>query len=54
MLALSLKRQKAAIFTDLKVEYHAYENPLKNSEKIEYVGQMLMFPIIKKNNTLPH
>ncbi len=42
-----------------KVEYHAnakYENPLKISEKIVYVGQTLMYPIMKKNNgkkTLP-
>ncbi len=32
----------------LKVEYHANENSLKNSEKIAYVGQRLMYPIIKK------
>ncbi len=29
-----------------EVEYHASKNPLKNSEKIAYVGQMLMYPII--------
>ncbi len=29
-----------------KVEYH--ENALENSEKIAYVGQRLMYPIIKK------
>ncbi len=33
---------------DFKVEYDATENPLKNSEKIAYVGQRLMYPIIKK------
>ncbi len=33
----------------VKVEYHANENPLKYSEKIAYVGQRLMYPIIKKN-----
>ncbi len=32
----------------IKVEYHANENPLKYSEKIAYVGQRLMYPIIKK------
>ncbi len=32
----------------LKVEYHANENPLKKSEKIAYVSQRLMYPIIKK------
>ncbi len=32
--------------TNLKVEYHANENPLNNSEKIAYVGQRLMCPII--------
>ncbi len=31
-----------------KDEYHANENPLKNSDKIAYVGQRLMYPIIKK------
>ncbi len=33
----------------LKVEYHPYanENPLKTSEKIAYVGQSLMYPIMK-------
>ncbi len=36
-----------------KVEYHANENPLKKSEKIAYIGQRLMYPIIKNNNTLP-
>ncbi len=33
---------------DLKVEYHANENPLKKSEKIAYVGQRLMYPLIKQ------
>ncbi len=28
-----------AKFSKFKVEYHANENPLKNSEKIAYVGQ---------------
>ncbi len=36
------------LFHRVKVEYHANENPLNNSEKIEYVGQRLMYPIIKK------
>ncbi len=31
----------------LKVEYHANENLLKCFEKITYVGQRLMYPIIK-------
>ncbi len=31
-----------------KVEYHANENPLKYSEKIAYISQMLMYPIITK------
>ncbi len=31
-----------------KVEYHANENPLKNSEKIAYVDERLMYLIIKK------
>ncbi len=35
-----------------KVDYYANENPLKNSEKIAYVGQRLMYPI-KKIYTLP-
>ncbi len=35
-----------------KVEYHANENTLKNSEKIAYVGQRLMYPIIKKKSYL--
>ncbi len=30
----------------IKVEYHANENPLKNSEKMAYVDQMLMYLII--------
>ncbi len=34
--------------TVCKVEYHANENPLKNSEKTAYVGQWLMYPIKKK------
>ncbi len=32
----------------LKVEYHSNENPLKHSDKIAYIGQRLMYPIIKK------
>ncbi len=32
-----------------KVEYHANENPLTKSEKIAYIGQRLLYPIIKKN-----
>ncbi len=36
----------------LKVEYHANENQLKNSEKIVYIGERLMYPIIKNNNSL--
>ncbi len=32
----------------IKVEYHANENQLKNSEKIAYIGQRLMYSIIKK------
>ncbi len=31
-----------------KVEYDANENPLKHSEKIVYIGQRLIYPIIKK------
>ncbi len=42
------------IYEQLKVEYHANENPLKDSEKIAYVGQRLMYPIIiKKLKKLP-
>ncbi len=37
----------------VKVEYHANENPLKKSKKIAYVGQRLMYLIMKQNNTLP-
>ncbi len=35
----------------IKVEYHditEYENTLKKSEKILYVGQRLMYPIMEK------
>ncbi len=32
----------------VKVEYLANKNPLQISEKIAYVGQRLMYPIIKK------
>ncbi len=38
----------------IKVEYHLNENPLKDSEKMAYVGQRLMYLIIQKYNTLPH
>ncbi len=31
-----------------KVEFHANENPFKNSEKISYIDRRLMYPIIKK------
>ncbi len=37
---------------DIKVEYHANENPLTNSEKIAYIGQRLMYPTIKKKKQL--
>ncbi len=33
----------------IKVEYHANENPLKNSEKIAYVGQRFSVSNNKKN-----
>ncbi len=33
-----------------EVEYHANENPLKNSEKIAYFGQRLMYPLIFVEN----
>ncbi len=33
-----------------KVEHHANDNSLKISEKMAYVGQRLMYPIIKKKN----
>ncbi len=45
------------IMVFFKVEYHAdaeYQNPLKNCEKIACVGQRLLYPIMGKNNTLPH
>ncbi len=35
----------------IKVEYHAnanYENPLKHSEKLGYIGQRSMYPIMEK------
>ncbi len=50
----SLIKWITIIFTVIKVEYHVNEYPLKKSEKIEYVGQSLMNPMIKLNNTLPH
>ncbi len=34
--------------TVIKVDYHANENPLRNSENIVYNGQRLMYPIINK------
>ncbi len=40
--------QKWWLVTPFKVEYHAHENPLKHSEKIAYVGQGSMYPIMKK------
>ncbi len=40
------------IFVYFKVEYHANENPLKKSEKIAYLGQRLMYPMIKKYLTM--
>ncbi len=39
---------KSANLKLIKVENHANENPLKYSEKIEYVGHRLLYPIIKK------
>ncbi len=36
----------------ITVEYHDNENPLNNSEKIAYVGQRLVYPIIKYLTTL--
>ncbi len=33
----------------IKVEYHSNQNPLKNSEKIAYVGQGLIYPIMEIN-----
>ncbi len=33
-----------------KVEYRANENPLKILQKIAYIGQWLMYPIIKNKN----
>ncbi len=68
MLALSVTREclehpscitesliNASMFMKafFKVGYDSNENPLENSEKIEYVGLSLMYPIIKKNSTLP-
>ncbi len=41
---------------DIKVEYHAnakYQNPYQNSEKIAYIGQRLMYPIMAKK-IIPH
>ncbi len=37
---------------DIKVKYHANENPLNILKKIAYVGQKLMYPIIKKQKKL--
>ncbi len=37
---------------NIKVEYHANENLLQNSEKIAYVGQRLMNPIKKRYLTM--
>ncbi len=36
----------------IKVEYPANEIALQNSEKIAFVGQRLMYPIIKKQKYL--
>ncbi len=36
----------------LKVEYRGNEYPLKNSEKIAYVGQRLIYLIIKNKLTM--
>ncbi len=47
---LTFLKHRQPIF---KVEYHATENPLKHSEKIAYIGQRLLYPIIKENNPLP-
>ncbi len=33
----------------LKVEYNANQNSLKHCEKIAYVDQRFMYPMIKKN-----
>ncbi len=41
----------------IKVECHAdaeYKNPLTKIEKIASVGRRLFYPIMEKNNTLPH
>ncbi len=38
------------IILRFKVAYYANENPLKKSEKIAYVYQRLMYPIIIKKN----
>ncbi len=38
-------------FVSIKVEYNANGNPLKNSEKIAYVGQGLIYPIITKSTS---
>ncbi len=37
-----------AKYTAFKVEYHANENPLKNSEKRAYVVERLMYQINNK------
>ncbi len=41
------------LYYAIKVEYHVNDNLFKNSEKIAYVGQRLMYATMKKNNTLP-
>ncbi len=49
----SIRNHLICLNTRVKVEYHANENPLKILKKIAYVGQRLMYPIIKRENTLP-
>ncbi len=41
------------LLSNIKVEYHANENLLTNSEKIAYFGQRLMYPIKNNNLTMP-
>ncbi len=43
-----LLRSSTVLQKLLKDEYHANENPLKNSENKTYVGQRLMYRIKKK------
>ncbi len=49
--------QHIITFETFKVEYQAnaeYRNPLINGENITCVGQSLLYPIMKENNTLLH